>query len=70
VGNHTQMRIRSGAVVAANDWADEGDPTEEISVEEFLTLLAEWRELVVRIRSARWYRVRAAVARFRMIGGS
>ena len=46
-GNITTLRVVEGQVVASYDFAHEDEPTEAMSLDEFLALLAAWREKVV-----------------------
>jgi hypothetical protein len=46
-GNITTLRVLEGQVVASYDFADEGEATEAMDLDEFLALLAAWREKVV-----------------------
>jgi len=46
-GNSTLLRVIDGAVVASQDYADEGDPGESMPVSDFLAILEQWRDRVI-----------------------
>ena len=58
----------SSALARSPAHAAVGELDEAMTVEEFLTLLALWRERVVQVRSSPRYRAAAIVARVRVIG--
>ena len=46
-GNITQLRVMGGRVLASFDYDEPSDDDEAIGLEDFLALLATWRERVV-----------------------
>ena len=46
-GNITQLRVKGGRVLASFDFDEPSDDDEAIGLEDFLALLATWREPVV-----------------------
>lgn len=46
-GNITQLRVKGGRVIASFDYDEPSDDDEAIALEDFLALLAAWRERVV-----------------------
>jgi len=45
-GNATVLRVSGESVVAAYDYAEPGEPGEQLPLSEFIAILAEWRRLV------------------------
>ncbi len=46
-GNMTLLRVRSGNVIASYDFSGENEPGEAVPLDEFLALLAQWRQRVI-----------------------
>jgi hypothetical protein len=65
-GNITQLRVKGGRVLASLDIDEPSDDDESIALEDFLSLLADWRKRVVaspsRGRFPETYRRNAASA--------